>query len=275
MQREEIAYLIINRLKCEGLNKLKEKYKNNHPLNYLIVEDLLPFDLACELDRQFPLKNNLKLRSETQEKKYIAVEWNEKGKIVEDCLYAFQDEKVLNAFSEICEINDLSGDPELYAGGLSYMDKGCFLNPHIDNSHDRLRKKYRRLNLLYYVSKNWDINKKGGELLLFPYGIKQKPLLVPPKFNSLVIMRTDNKSLHGVNKINNHDFGRKCISNYYFSISSPTSKNYYHSTSFRGFKGEKIKGTYLRLNAFFRTLIKSKTGNIFGRVFNTGHHRND
>ena len=26
MQREEIAYLIINRLKCEGLNKLKEKY---------------------------------------------------------------------------------------------------------------------------------------------------------------------------------------------------------------------------------------------------------
>ena len=73
MNRDEIADLIVQRLKKEKLIKLKEKYKNNHPLNYLIVEDLLPIEVACELDRQFPLKNNLKLRSETQEKKYIAL----------------------------------------------------------------------------------------------------------------------------------------------------------------------------------------------------------
>ena len=58
--------------------------------------------------------------------------------------------------------------------GISSMSKGCFLNPHIDNSHDRKIKKFRRLNLLYYVNKNWDPINDGGDLLLFPDGIKNK-----------------------------------------------------------------------------------------------------
>ena len=273
MNRDEIANLIIQRLKKEALNILKEKYKNSSKINYLVIEDLLPYELACKLDKEFPDKNLLELRSEPQEKKYIAVNWGSKGEIVENCLYAFQDERVVKMFSKICNIKDLSGDDELYAGGISYMNSGCYLNPHIDNSHDRLKKRYRRLNLLYYVTKDWNSYEDGGELMLFPNGIKSKTILIPTKFNTLVIMRTDNKSLHAVNKINSISSGRKCISNYYFSKASPLGKNYYHSTSFRGFKGEIIKDLYLRTNALLRTTIKSKTGNIFGRIINTGHHR--
>ena len=273
MNTEEIADLIISRLKTDKISKLKKKYKTSSNINYLIIENLLPYEIASTLDKKFPARNLLNLRSETQEKKYIAVEWDSSSQIVENCLYAFQKERVINLFSKICNIKDLSGDKELYAGGVSYMDKDCFLNPHIDNSHDRLKEKYRRLNLLYYVNENWDSEKDGGELLLFPEGVKSKPIIIPPKFNSLVVMRTDCKSLHGVNKVNSISNVRKCISNYYFSSSSPTGNSYYHSTSFRGFKDEKIKDVYLRLNAFLRTYIKSNTGNFFGKVFNTGHHR--
>ena len=35
------------------------------------------------------------------------------------------------------------------------MFEGDFLNPHVDNSHDANREKYRRLNLLFYVSPDW------------------------------------------------------------------------------------------------------------------------
>ena len=37
---------------------------------------------------------------------------------------------------EFSNINDLVSDPSLYAGGISRMDYGHFLNPHVDNSHD-------------------------------------------------------------------------------------------------------------------------------------------
>ena len=41
------------------------------------------------------------------------------------------------------------------------MTEGDFLNPHIDNSHDAKRERYRRLNLLYYVSPGWESAKRG------------------------------------------------------------------------------------------------------------------
>ena len=44
------------------------------------------------------------------------------------------------------------------------MSEGCFLNPHIDNSHDRNLENYRRLNLLYYVNKDWISDDNGGDL---------------------------------------------------------------------------------------------------------------
>ena len=60
-----------------------------------------------------------------------------------------------------------------------------------------------------------------------------------------------------------------CISNYCFSGSSPLGRNYYHSTSFRGFPGKK-KGHDITSNAMGRTAIKSIT-EILAKYFNTGH----
>ena len=152
----------------------------------------------------------------------------------------------------------------MYAGGVSSMSYGCFLNPHIDNSHDRLRKNYRRLNLLYYV--NEEFNKlDGGELALFNNGIRKKPKLINCRFNRLVIMRTDNRSLHAVNHIKSKNKIRKCISNYYFSEKSPLKKDYYHSTSFRGFPNEILKDVYLKSSGSIRTSIKFLTGNFLGK----------
>tara|TARA_A100001388_G_C28657433_1_gene445085 strand:- start:82 stop:918 length:837 start_codon:yes stop_codon:yes gene_type:complete len=273
MNRKEIAELILLKINNETISKLKNKYKSSSSINYLIIDDLLPKNLASQLNSNFPNEYNMSLRSGMQEKKFIAVNWGKENKLLEECLFAFQDKRVIKEISKICLIKDLTGDPELYAGGLSLMNKGCFLNPHIDNSHDRLRERYRRLNLLYYISENWDEKKDGGELVLFPNGLKENSISLPTKFNRLVIMRTDNRSLHGVNLIKSENNSRKCISNYYFSNSSPSGKKYYHSTSFRGFKGEKGKDFLLRINAATRTTLKALTGNFFGRYINTGHHR--
>lgn len=273
MDRVEIAKLILSRLQNIEYKYLKQKYKESGTINHLVIDNLLPHDLACKLSISFPPEKELVFLNKLQEIKYIGVNFSKSQKIVEECLYAFQDHSVIEAVSFITGIKNIMGDPELYAGGISSMSNGCFLNPHIDNSHDRTMDKYRRLNLLYYVNKKFNSASDGGELILYPKGIKKEEIKLTCDFNRLVIMRTDNKSLHGVNKINSKLNRRKCISNYYFSKESPSGNNYYHSTTFRGFKRQYIKGTLLRINGLSKTYIKKIIYKLTKKSISTDHHK--
>ena len=273
MNRHDISKLIIERLNEIGINYLKKKYEQSGKINHLIIEKVLPNEIATKLSEYFPEEEELNHLVGPQENKYVGVHFTNKQKLVEECIYAFQEENLIQIISEITNIKTLIGDPELYAGGISSMSKGCFLNPHIDNSHDRNLENFRRLNLLYYVNREWHPNEGGGELVLFPNGIKHKAEEITCDFNRLVIMRTDNRSLHGVRRIRSESERRKCISNYYFSKISPSGKNYYHSTSFRGFKREFVKGTYLKLNALSRTFAKRLIHKLTKFSVSTGYHR--
>ena len=273
MNRHDISKLIIERINEIGINYLKKKYEQSGKINHLIIEKVLPNEIATKLSEYFPEEEELNHLVGPQENKYVGVHFTNKHRLVEECIYAFQEENLIQIISEITNIKTLIGDPELYAGGISSMSKGCFLNPHIDNSHDRNLENFRRLNLLYYVNKELHPNEGGGELVLFPNGIKYKAEEITCDFNRLVIMRTDNRSLHGVKGIKSESERRKCISNYYFSKNSPSGKNYYHSTSFRGFKREFVKGTYLKLNALSRTFAKRLIHKLTKFSVSTGYHR--
>ena len=272
--RSTIAELICDRLARQGIKQLQEEYLHSGKINYFIVDNLLPSDLANKVDSLFPLESQLNMLDERQERKYVGVNFSKNQLLIEECVYAFQQPSVIKKISEICRITNLEGDSELYAGaGVSSMSCGCFLNPHIDNSHNRLKKSYRRLNLLYYVSREISLG-DGGQLILYPDGIKNSAISIDSLFNRLVVMRTDNRSLHAVSKLVGKTARRKTVSNYYFSSSSPDGNNYYHSTSFRAFPDEsRRKDLLLRFNAASRSLVKSLTGNFIGRVINTGLHR--
>ncbi len=273
MDRYEISKYIIDRLNYLDLDLLRAKFCNSGKINYLVIDNLLPNKLAEKLNDIFPDESELSHLKMIQQNKFVGVNFDKSQYLIEECLYAFQQDEVLRAVSMITNIEDIVGDPELYAGGISSMSKGCFLNPHIDNSHDRKLKKFRRLNLLYYVNNNWDPIKDGGELLLFPDGIKNKEVKITCNFNRLVIMRTDNRSLHAVRKIHSKDNRRKCISNYYFSEKSPLGKNYYHSTSFKGFKNEYLKSFILKLNGKIKTSTKYIIYKLFNKSISTNMHK--
>lgn len=268
-----IANFILERLKGIGLSSLAHDYNHSGPINHLVIDNLLPQDLALEIANDFPDKSDLLFVNQLQESKYVGVDFAINHPLLDAAILSFQQPSILNIFSQIACIPDLLGDTELYAGGISLMNKGCYLNPHIDNSHDRLRCNYRRLNLLYYVSPGWD-SRQGGSLCLYPNGISSSNLVsIPSVFNRLVVMRTDNKSLHGVSPVVDDFKSRNTISNYYFSSASPLNREYYHSTSFRGFKGQVVKGALLRLNSFARTSIRSLSGNLFGSTITTKRYR--
>lgn len=168
--------------------------------------------------------------------------------------YAFQDRKVVNLISKIVGFSAIEPDPKLYAGGLSMMFKDDFLNPHIDNSHDSERKRYRRLNLLYYVSPDWSLD-CGGNFELWNAD-KSVPKTIVAATNRLVVMETNQSSWHSVSPVR-VDRPRCCVSNYYFSEISPDGNDYFHVTSFTGRPGEVFKRTYGLLDNAVRNLASA------------------
>ena len=165
----------------------------------------------------------------------------------------FQNENFINCLQETLNISSLQSDPENYAGGLSLMNHGDFLNPHLDNSHSKDRTLYRRLNLLFYIHEN-NIS-KGGELELWNSDVTKANIIksVP---NRLVVMETDQKSWHSVSKIIAKHSRRICLSAYYYSPYPANNIPYQHVTSFTGRPSQKILRFISPLDNFFRENIR-------------------
>ncbi len=89
------------------------------------------------------------------ETKYVSTQMNRHDPSLETAVFALQTPEVLAALEEITGFQNIVADKYLYAGGISVMERGHFLNPHIDTSHDKDRQLYRALNLLDYLSPGW------------------------------------------------------------------------------------------------------------------------
>tara|TARA_B110000240_G_scaffold179979_1_gene210627 strand:+ start:99 stop:923 length:825 start_codon:yes stop_codon:yes gene_type:complete len=222
---------------------------------HIIIDNLLPDELCTEIYDSFPKDSEgFHSRSTFRERKKTSANMSLYNKIINEAIYAFQDEKILNIISEITSIKGLEADKKLYAGGLSIMERGDFLNPHIDNSHNIKREEYRRLNILYYVTPNWCIE-NGGNFELWDAKVKRQKTIVS-KFNRIVLMETTQDSWHSVSKVLT-TLPRYCVSNYYFSKNSPNKNNnkYFHVTSFTGRPEENFKRVYGSVDNYFRNKI--------------------
>jgi Rps23 Pro-64 3,4-dihydroxylase Tpa1-like proline 4-hydroxylase len=218
LDRDTIVALIAARL-VEESSALAALWRHSTPVRHFYIDDLLPEDFVRELYTHFPPADDLTLRSTLRERKRTGVKVDAYHPSIGDALYAFQDKRVIDAIHNITGIKELEADPTLYASGISVMGPDDYLRPHVDNSHDAERKRYRVLNLLYYVSPNWRLE-NGGNLELWGSDVRE-PKVVHAKFNRLMVMQTDRDSLHSVNKVIARSGTRCCVSNYFFSKHPP------------------------------------------------------
>lgn len=254
MNRIELATLIFDRLVSEK-ERLKTEFQNSDSgIGYFFLDDLLPKNIALQIHDVFPKPEGMILKKSLREDKYVAAQMNMYHPLLEEIIYAFQDRRVVEVIGEICTIENPIPDENLYAGGISMMGKKQFLNPHLDNSHDKDRNLWRVLNLLYYVTPNWD-ETNGGNLELWPNGLKQKQITIHSKFNRLVVMETHNAALHSVSPVV-FDGYRRCVSNYYFANSPLKDSDKFHVTSFRGRPENKFSDMVLQLDTFLRMTLR-------------------
>lgn len=255
----ELFSKAISKKLLDSKEKLRDLYhkKNLHNIHtkYFFIDDLLDPSLTRHIFESFPDKKDLNFRDTFREKKYTSQTF--KSEVLNDITYSFQEANVIGAIEEITGIKNLIHDKSLYAGGISRMDKGHFLNPHIDNSHNASRSLYRRLNLLFYVTPDYDAA-FGGNLELWDKKVRI-PLKIGSPFNRLVVMETNKQSWHSVDEVT-ADINRCCVSNYLFTKESPDSSDYYHVTSFLGRPNQKLRRIYGRLDNFMRQKFVMTTG---------------
>jgi Rps23 Pro-64 3,4-dihydroxylase Tpa1-like proline 4-hydroxylase len=251
--RSKIANYIVQKFD-KNKSYLHAEFMRNDRIQSCYLDNLLPQEIAEGIYAAFPTVGSMVFKNTLRERKFIAAQMDKYNPILEECVYAFQDPRVVELVCEITEIDDLEADEFLYAGGISAMPKGNYLRPHLDNSHDKNRDRYRVLNLLYYVTPGWR-EEFGGNLELWDRGPKGDPRVIVSVFNRLAIMITHEDSWHSVNKVL-HDGKRCCVSNYYFSNKAPTKHDYFHVTSFRGRAGEVVIDTILNADMLARMAMR-------------------
>ncbi len=252
--RTDLANLIFEKLSADKERLTQQFQQSKSGIGYLFVDDVLPEEIALEIAAVFPKPEQMILKKSLRENKYIAAQMNMYNPLLEECIYAFQDERIVKLVGEICGIQNPIPDENLYAGGISLMENKQFLNPHLDNSHDKDRNLWRVLNLLYYVTPNWE-EAYGGNLELWPDGLENPQITIHSKFNRLAIMETHNNSLHSVSPVV-FDGSRCCVSNYYFSETPLLESDSFHVTSFRGRPEEKVTDVVLRTDTWLRMVIR-------------------
>lgn len=114
---------------------------------------------------------------------------------------------------------ELEIDLNLFGGGLNIYPPNSRLQKHTDFNYNNDLKKYRALNLLYFVNENYD-SRYGGELILHGEGEKA----IQPILNSALFFVTNNRSVHEVLKTN-EPFYRKSISLWYYTKECPPHMN--------------------------------------------------
>ncbi len=260
MNSESLSEIIADRLNNQFNQLSKQFFSQIEETNskFFVLDNLLPEDITLDIYNNFPSKNSYHFHNTFREKKFTFKQLDTlENSLIGDVTSAFQMDNVKESIERITKTINLENDPSLYASGLSRMDVGHFLNPHIDNSHDANRKRYRKFNLLFYVTP--DVKQSdGGNFELWNKDVKT-PLKIPAIFNRLIVLETTKDSWHSVDHVRSN-IHRCCVSNYYFSEDSQESYQYYHVTSFLGRPDAKITRLYSVIDNLLRNTFSKITG---------------
>lgn len=201
----------------------------NEPFDHWVIDDFLPIEKARDLAKDFVDFNNddwYNYNNPLEVKKTLNNWWDfpeHTYKFIEylnSCVF-------IEWLTRSTGIQGLYPDPGLHGAGWHIHGNGGKLNVHLDYSIHPKLKLERRLNLIYYLSEDWQ-SEWGGNLEFWSGDNKKAShhvKTVECKFNRAVIFDTTQNSWHGFpDEINcPNDKHRKSIAMYYLTEPQQTA----------------------------------------------------
>lgn len=192
-------------MKKLNLNIAKENIKLfDFPYNHYIIDDFLPIDIAMNVSKEFFDFDDSRwyCYNNPLEKKRTIQDW---GKFPINTYSLFQylcSQNFVNYIKDLTGIKNLYSDYGLHGGGWHMHGTGGNLNIHKDYSiHPKLNLQ-RKLNLIIYLTENWN-SAWGGGLELWSHNKENnKPnkceKVIDNIFNRAVLFDTTQNSWHGL-----------------------------------------------------------------------------
>jgi hypothetical protein len=201
------------------------------PFKYFIVDNFLPLNTAKKLSIEFPDFDSsiwYDYDNPLEVKKTIN-NWFHFPPLTYKLFNDLNGIEFTDSLKDFMDLESLYCDMGLYGGGWHIHGRGGKLNVHLDYAvHPKLNLE-RKLNLILYLTPDWD-PKWGGNLEFWSHDEKlnkpkEKIKTIDCVFNRAVIFDTSQNSWHGFNEPINCPEGvyRKSVATYYHTDLSPTT----------------------------------------------------
>lgn len=224
---------MIGNLTDKERKRILKSFKEAIPFPNVVIDNFLQEEVAEKLLAEFPRFNEKMAKNEMGQVGPKCVHSNIK-KISETYATFYEyinSQEFLTEISKLTGIENLIADPYLFGAGTHENIEGAELDCHIDFNYDG-GKNHRRLNLLIYLNKEWDLSWGGAiELHSNPFGwVDNSDEVVTTNciFNRCVIFETSEMSWHGFKKIHlpedKKHLSRKLISIYLYTKNRPTEE---------------------------------------------------
>lgn len=188
----------------ENIVEQMKAYGSSAPFDHCIIDNFFKDDVVAKIVDEFPQfdDNVWHEYNNPLEIKKTCNNWNNFPSTTYSVFEYLNSENFLNFLNRYTGLPKLYADPGLNGGGWHIHSSGGKLNTHLDYSiHPKLNRQ-RVLNLLIYVTPDWQ-EEWGGNLGLWnSIEGQNKPgelsKTISPKFNRAVIFNTAQNSWHGL-----------------------------------------------------------------------------
>lgn len=198
-------------------NELRREFERGEPFPHLVLDDVLT--VGPEILSSFPdaeWHGWLKYEDEYQPEKLFATDLPVIPEPFRQLLIEMNSRAFLVFLEDVTGVKGLVPDPYFEGGGLHSSGPGGLLRPHTDfHIYPRLRL-YRHLNALLYLNPGWQ-REFGALLELYDDKTNRKVKEVVPEFGTLVVFRTDDRSVHGFSEPVRNGHRRNSIATYYYT----------------------------------------------------------
>ena len=188
-------------------DKLSKEFQEAKPFRHVVIENFFDEETALKLSTEFPDFNDPKIWSVYNnpiEKKKLTPNWDLFPKETYKAFSELNSPAFVEKIRKITGINNLEADYGLHGGGWHMTGRGGKLNMHKDYSiHPKLGKE-RRINIVIYMTPDWQ-EEWGGGLELWSHDEeknlpKECAKKIYNKFNCAALFDTAQNSWHGLPK---------------------------------------------------------------------------
>lgn len=233
----------VERLRTD-LAGVANEYRVARPYPHIVLDDFLPTDVAKAMAAAFPRPDDTRvwnrLPTDDQRGKSSLRHESVLPVPMRRLIHELNSFTMVEFLEELSGIHGLMSDPQLVGGGIHQTRHGGKLSVHIDYSHHPRYQLFRRMNLILYLTPDWQED-YGGHFELWNAQATECIHRVLPKFNRCVLFSTSAISYHGQPEPLTcpESLQRNSVALYYYTNEAvPLPDGETHATVFRSRPGD-------------------------------------